>query len=45
MPSKNNFDKFKTTVKRETTININHALKSKQIFNSQAEKFVNESKK
>ena len=44
MPSKSNFDKFKTTMKRETTRNINLALKSKDIFKSQAEKFIKESK-
>ena len=45
MPSKSNFDKFKTTMKRETTRNINNALKSKEKFKSQAEKFITESKK
>jgi len=45
MPPKSNFDKFKTTMKRETTRNINTALKNKKIFSSQAEKFINESKK
>ena len=38
MPAKSNFDKFKTTMKRETTRSINNALKSKEIFKSQAEK-------
>ena len=45
MPSKSNFDKFKTTVKREATRNINHALQSKQICKSQAEEFINGAKK
>ena len=45
MTSKSNFNKFKTTMKRETTRNINIALKSKDIFESQAEKFIKESKK
>ena len=45
MTSKSNFHKFKTTMKRETTRNINNALKSKQIVNSQAEKYINESRK
>ena len=45
MPSKSNFDKFKITMKRETTRNINNALKSTQIVNNQAEKFISESKK
>ena len=45
MPAKSKLNKFKTTMKRETTRNINLALKSNQIFKSQAEKFIDESKK
>ena len=45
MTSKSNFNKFKTTMKRETTRNINLALKSNQIFKSQADKFIDEAKK
>ena len=45
MPAKSNFEKFKKTMKAQSTRNINLALKSKDIFKSQAEKFINESKK
>ena len=45
MPAKSKLNKFKTTMKRETTRSINLALKSNQIFKSQAEKFIDEAKK
>ena len=45
MPAKSKLNEFKKTMKRETTRNINIALKSKDIFESQAEKFIKESKK
>ena len=45
MPAKSKLNKFKTTMKRETTRNINLALKSNQIFKGQAEKFIDEAKK
>ena len=45
MPEKSKLNKFKTTMKRETTRNINLALKSNQIFKSQADEFIDEAKK
>ena len=44
MTSKSNLNKFKTTMKRETTRNINIALKLNNIFKSQADKFIDETK-
>ena len=45
MPPKSDLKTFKTTMKSETTRNLNLALKSNQIFKSQADKSIDEAKK